>query len=81
MLFNGNGNDERIEISANGKRVRFSRDLGNVTMDLNDVDHVTFNALGGADSIIVNDLSGTGLTTIDLNLAGAPRRTRGRRAA
>ncbi len=71
MLFNGNGNNERIEISANGERVRFSRDLGNVTMDLSDLEHIMFNALGGADAIVVNDLSGTGLTTIDLNLAGA----------
>ena len=39
-------------------------------MDLNDVEAIDFNALGGADTIIVNDLSGTDVTEINLNLAG-----------
>ena len=30
--------------------LRFFRDVGNVTMDLNGVEHVQFNALGGADN-------------------------------
>jgi len=40
-----------------------------VTMDCNDVETVDFNALGGADSIAVNDLSGTDVTRVNLNLA------------
>ena len=28
-------------------------------MDLNDVEQIQFQALGGADNIVVNDLSGT----------------------
>jgi Ca2+-binding RTX toxin-like protein len=71
MIFNGATGGERVEISAHEGRVRFTRDLGNIAMDLNDVEHVTFNALGGADAIIVNDLAGTDLTTVDLNLAAA----------
>ena len=59
MLFNGANIAEKIDISANGGRVRFFRDVANVTMDLNDVETIDFNALGGADTIIVNDLSGT----------------------
>ena len=31
---------------------------------------IDFNALGGADNIVVNDLSGTDVTEINLNLAG-----------
>ncbi|HET6576045.1 MAG TPA: calcium-binding protein [Fimbriiglobus sp.] len=69
MLFNGANIAEEIDISANGGRVRFARNIGNVTMDLNDTEAITFNALGGADKITVNDLSGTDVTEIDLNLA------------
>ena len=76
MLFNGANIAEKINISANGDRVRFIRDIANVTMDLNDVEHIEFNALGGADTIKVNDLSGTDVKEVDINLA-ARRRTAG----
>ena len=38
MLFNGANVAENIDISANGGRVLFFRDIANVTMDLNDVE-------------------------------------------
>ena len=72
MLFNGANIDENIDISANGSRVLFTRDIGNITMDLNGVEQVDFAARGGADTITVNDLTGTDLTTINLDLAGIP---------
>ena len=59
MLFNGANVAENIDISANGGRVLFFRNVANVIMDLNDVERIDFNALGGADTIVVNDLSGT----------------------
>jgi Ca2+-binding RTX toxin-like protein len=68
MLFNGSNVNEKIAASANGNRVRFTRDVANITMDLNDLEVITFNALGGADNILVNDLSGTDVTDIQLNL-------------
>jgi Ca2+-binding RTX toxin-like protein len=71
MLFNGSNAAENITISANGGRVIFFRDIANVTMDLNDVEGIDFNALGGADRVVVNDLSGTDVTEINLNLAVA----------
>jgi len=71
MLFNGSNAAENINISANGGRVRFFRDVASVVMDLNDVEGIDFNALGGADTVVVNDLSGTDVTGINLNLAGA----------
>jgi Ca2+-binding RTX toxin-like protein len=70
MLFFGSGASENIDISANGGRVRFVRDVANVTMDLNDVEHIDFRALGGADNIVVGDLSGTDVTDIDIDLGG-----------
>jgi Ca2+-binding RTX toxin-like protein len=70
MLFNGANIAEKINVSANGDRVLFTRDIANITMDLNDTEHVVFNALGGADEVTVNDLSGTDVTQVDVNLAG-----------
>ena len=70
LFFNGSGADENIDISANGQRVLFTRNVGNIVMDLNDVLGTAFNALGGADNIVVNDLSGTDVTQIAINLAG-----------
>src|SRR5204862_6493876 len=37
MLFNGANIAEKIDISANGGRVRFTRDIASITMDLDDV--------------------------------------------
>ncbi|HEY6565628.1 MAG TPA: calcium-binding protein, partial [Pirellulaceae bacterium] len=68
MQFNGANVAENIDISANGGRVRFFRDIANVTMDLDDMEGINVNALGGADRIVVNDLSGTDVVEVNLNL-------------
>ena len=39
-------------------------------MDLNDLERIDLNVLGGADGVTVNDLTGTDLTTVNVNLAG-----------
>ena len=57
MLFNGSNGDEIFEASANGGRALFTRNIGNIVMDLHDVERIDLNALGGADTVIVNDLS------------------------
>jgi Ca2+-binding RTX toxin-like protein len=72
MLFNGANIAEKIDISANGGRVRFTRDIASVVMDLNDVEGIDFTARGGTDQITVNDLSGTDVTEINLNLESTP---------
>jgi Ca2+-binding RTX toxin-like protein len=71
MVFNGANVGENIDISANGGRVRFFRNVANVTMDLNDVEAVDYNALGGADTVVVNDLSGTDVVEVNVNLAAS----------
>jgi Ca2+-binding RTX toxin-like protein len=70
MLFFGANIAESINISASGERVLFTRNVGNITMDLNDLEHIEFRALGGADNIVIGDLSGTDVTRIDLDLRG-----------
>ena len=52
--------------------MRFTRDVANVTMDLNDVEHINFTARGGADTITVNDLAGTDVTQVNIDLAAIP---------
>ena len=48
--------------------MRFTRDVGNIIMDLNDVESINLNALGGADAITVNDLSGTDVVQVNIDL-------------
>jgi Ca2+-binding RTX toxin-like protein len=81
MQFNGAAIAEQIAISANGGRVRFTRDIASVTMDLDDVEGIDFTARGGADLIVVNDLSGTDVTEINLNLESTPGSATGDGAA
>ena len=59
MLFNGANIGETFNVSANGGRALFTRDIANITMDLNDVEHIDLRALGGVDVINVGDLSAT----------------------
>jgi Ca2+-binding RTX toxin-like protein len=67
LLFNGANIAENIEVSANGDRARFTRDIANITMDLNDVEQVTFKGLGGNDKIVVKDLSGTDVKVVSID--------------
>jgi Ca2+-binding RTX toxin-like protein len=71
MAFNGANINERMEVSANGGRVRFTRDVANITMDLNDVEAVVARTLGGADTLTVGDLSGTDVTSVTDDEASA----------
>jgi Ca2+-binding RTX toxin-like protein len=72
MVFNGSANNERMEVSANGGRVLFTRDVAAITMDLNDVEKLDTRALAGNDNLTVNDLSGTDVTQVnwDLGVSG-----------
>ena len=69
MLFNGANVNENMDVSANGSRVRFFRNVGNITMDLGGVESIVAKTLGGADNLTVNDLSGTDVTNVQADLA------------
>ena len=69
MQFDGANIAEQFALSANGGRLRFTRDIANIVMDTDDVETVEVNALGGADRITVNDLSGTDVKDVRVNLA------------
>lgn len=72
LQFNGSNVSENIDLSANGSRLRLSRDIGAVTMDVGGVEQIDVVARGGADSITLHDLAGVGVTGVDLDLAGTP---------
>ena len=68
LAFNGANLDEKFDISANGSRVRMTRDIGIVTMDVDDTETINLRALGGADTITIGDLSGTDVTGVNIDL-------------
>jgi Ca2+-binding RTX toxin-like protein len=70
VIFNGANIAEIFELSANGGRVRFTRNIGSVVMDLDDIETFEVNAVGGVDMLTVNDLTGTDLTNVVAHLAG-----------
>ncbi len=72
MVFNGSNASEQISVSANGSRVRLTRDVANITMDLNGVEGINLNTLGGTDTVTVNDVTGTDLSQLNLDLSAPP---------
>ena len=71
MLFKGSNVNEGMNVAANGQRVRFTRDVASIVMDLNDVESIVARTLGGTDSLVVGDLSGTDATNVNADLASS----------
>jgi hypothetical protein len=71
MVFNGAAGNEILTASAEGGRVHFTRNLGSIVMDLDDVEVIDVRALGGTDAVTVNDVGGTDLERVDVDLAAA----------
>jgi Ca2+-binding RTX toxin-like protein len=71
LLFNGSAANENFDVSANGSRGRLFRDVAAITMDTNDVETFDIRALSGADNVVVNDLSGTDITSVKTDLAAS----------
>src|SRR6266702_3108976 len=69
LQFNGSNVGEHIDVSANGSRATQFRDVGAVTMDLNSVEKIQIATGGGADVVAVNDLAGTGVKQVAVDLA------------
>jgi len=70
-IFNGSGGGEIFAATANGSRVTFTRNLGGINMDLSGIEALDVNALEGADSVTIGDLTGTDLTSVEVDLAGS----------
>jgi hypothetical protein len=70
LAFNGSNIGEDIRVAANGSRVRLTRNVAAVTMDLDGIESTAVRALGGADTITVDDLAGTDLKAAGIDLGG-----------
>lgn len=70
MVFNGAAATDQVSLSADGNRLTLFRNPGNITMDTRGVENVDFNAIGGSDAVSVGDLTGTGVTAVNLDLGG-----------
>jgi hemolysin type calcium-binding protein len=68
LLFNGAGANETASLSAVGHRSLFLRDPGNVRMDMDNLEQLQFNALGGTDTMTVNDMRGTDFRRVGVDL-------------
>ena len=71
LVFNGALGGENTTISANGTQATLVRDLGSITMHLDGVERIELSPLGGADATTVNDLTGTGVKEVAIDLAAA----------
>jgi len=71
LLFNGADAAENVTLSAAGERFTFFRNPGNITMDMNGVEAAVFNALGGGDTVTVNELASTDALNVQVSLASA----------
>jgi Ca2+-binding RTX toxin-like protein len=69
LLFNGNNANENFELLANGQRLLLTRNVGNIVMDVNDVETVQLKTQGGVDNVRVNDLTGTDVKLVAIDLA------------
>ena len=72
LAVNGSLANERFEMSAVGQRVRLTRDVGSVDLDLDDIESIAADAGDGADHLGVGDLSGTAVGEIAADFDGLP---------
>lgn len=72
LAFDGGGGNDVMSLSANGHAAVFLRSPGSIRMDLTDVERLDVNALAGADTVTLDDVSGTDVqeTAIDLGIGG-----------
>jgi Ca2+-binding RTX toxin-like protein len=72
LVFDGSNAPERMELSADSSHVHLFRDVGDVTMDLSTIETANVNATGAADTVTIDDLTGTGLRTAAVDLGATP---------
>lgn len=73
LVFRGSAADEKFAVTATGRgQSRFTRNVGNIVMDLKSVEAIDVAAMAGADTLDVADVSGSGLLSVVANLSGVP---------
>jgi hypothetical protein len=69
--FNGSNIGENIDVSADADRVRLTRNIANIVMDLGGIEELGVDVVGGSDAVQAGDLSGTGVKVVDVDLNAA----------
>jgi Ca2+-binding RTX toxin-like protein len=69
--FNGSNAAEQIELTANGNRLRLTRNIAAITIDTANTEHVNIRTLGSADTTTIGDLNGTDVDSVDVDLRAA----------
>ena len=71
LFFRGTDAPEAFGVQADGRRVRFTRDADGVALELSDLEEIDTLAGGGADTVAIDDLTGTPVELVDVSLANA----------
>ncbi|WP_284619325.1 calcium-binding protein [Aquabacterium humicola] len=69
LAFNGSAIYEQLVLSANGARLKLTRDIAGITLDADDIETVELRPVGGTDRITVNHLGGTDVKAVRIDLA------------
>ena len=69
LRMNGSGANERIQVSPLGGRTILTRDVAAIRMDTGDVERFDVMPAGGADTMVVDDMSGTDTEVVSWELA------------
>ena len=69
MIFHGSAAAERMTLSPNGTRTLFVRDVGTIRMDMGDIETLDLATRGGADSVTIDDTTGTGFRTANIDVS------------
>ena len=69
--FNGANVAENMSLTPNGGRSLFLRDIANIRMDMDGVERLDLTALGGPDTVTVEDMTGTDFRKADVDLSAA----------
>jgi Ca2+-binding RTX toxin-like protein len=70
LRFFGSNAGEEMALTANGRRAVFLRNLGTIRMDMDAIEQLDVFALGGADIVRIDDMTGTDVDRANVSLAG-----------
>ena len=68
--FNGAGGAETMQLLPEGGRAVFLREQATIRMDMDGVEQLDLTALGGTDTMTVEDMTGTDFRQADVDLQG-----------
>ena len=69
MQFNGSNANEIMSLSADGSHAVFLRDVAAIRMDMANIEIFNVKTLGGTDNVTVNDLEGTSVRHVNVDLS------------